>query len=46
MKDSSASHQMYHTMAKPKTRLNPPRMAPAPVFFGIWIGLKPSSGRV
>ncbi len=38
------SHHMYQTMAKAKTTLIAPRMTPVPVFFGMWIGLKPASG--
>ena len=45
MKDSAASHQMYQIKAKPSTVLRPARTTPAPVFFGMWIGRKPSRGR-
>ena len=44
-KDSAASHQMYQISAKPSTVLSPARTMPAPVFLGMWIGLKPSEGR-
>jgi hypothetical protein len=32
--------------AKPTTKLMAAMMKPAPVFFGMWIGTKPFSGRV
>ena len=40
-----ASNHMCHTRAKPSTVLIPARMMPAAVFFGIWMALKPCSGR-
>ena len=36
---------MYQTRAKPSTVLSAASTTPAPVFFGMWIGLKPASGR-
>src|SRR3954451_25108222 len=35
---------IYQIRANPSTVLNPARTTPAPVFFGMWIGLKPPSG--
>gem|GEM_PF-5668614 len=37
--DRAASHQMCHTNAKPSTTLMALMITPAPVFFGIWIGM-------
>ena len=45
-KESAASHQMYQIIANASTTLSPDRITPAPVFFGMWIGLKPESGRL
>ena len=40
----SASHQMYQTMPKPRLNARAERITPVPVFFGMWIGRKPSAG--
>src|SRR6185437_15824807 len=44
-KDAAASHQMYQTRPKQQRKDSTPMTAPAAVFFGMWIGWKPSSGR-
>ena len=36
---------MYQMSAMAQTVEKPARMTPEPVFFGMWIGRKPSSGR-
>ena len=35
---------MCQISAKPQTALSTASTKPAPVFFGMWIGMKPSSG--
>ena len=37
---------MYQISAKPQTVAQPAISIPEPVFFGMWIGRKPSSGRL
>ena len=36
---------MYQIMAKPRIMDRADMMTPAPVFFGMWMGLKPFAGR-
>ncbi|MNL89854.1 hypothetical protein D3C87_2204410 [compost metagenome] len=44
--DATTSHQMCQISAKPHSVDSPASTMPAAVFFGMWMGLKPCSGRV
>jgi hypothetical protein len=46
MKLTAASHQMYQIRPNAIAVERPARMMPVPVLLGMWIGLKPVSGRL